>query len=504
MRTLHDFHGGIHPPENKVQSNRRPIRSAGIPPRLIIPLQQHIGAPAVCRVSPGDRVLKGERLADAQGRVSVPVHAPTSGIVHSIELHPVPHPSGEQDWCILLDSDGEDIWAPLTPCDDYTQRERDEILARIRDAGVAGMGGAGFPTEIKLHPPAHDKVNTLILNGAECEPYITADDRLMRERALEVVRGLEIMAWLLRPAECLIGIEDNKPEAIAALREAVSGTRIEIVVVPTKYPSGGEKQLVQILTGLEIPHGHIPADVGVMCQNVGTAVAVYRAVVLGEPLISRITTVTGEAVREAGNFEVLIGTPVEWLLARAGFMAERAERLVLGGPMMGFTLHDTATPITKTSNCVIAASASEMPVPAPAQACIRCSLCAQACPMELLPQQLYWFARAEDWTRAEHHNLFDCIECGACAYVCPSQIPLVQYYRHAKGEIRTLQAEQSKSDKARERFEARQARLAREAEEKEAKRRARAQAAAQAQAAKQPPTGSRPETPAPESASESP
>ncbi len=484
QRKLFDFHGGIHPEEHKQRSNQSPIASAPIAPKLYLPLQQHIGRPAKPIVEAGQKVLKGEVIAIAQGSISVSVHAPTSGTIDGIVTHAIAHPSGLTDQCIALTPDGQDRWCQLDPCEHYEQLSATEIQARVRAAGIAGMGGAGFPTEVKIHPPHHDKVATLILNAAECEPYITADDRLLRERADDVVKGMEIMAYVLEPGECLIGVEDNKPEAIEALRNAVAGTRIEVVVIPTKYPSGGEKQLIKILTDKEVPSGKIPADIGVVCQNVGTAAAVYRAVRYGEPLISRITTLTGDRIAQQGNVEVLLGTPIDWLLQQYGYQPDQPERLIMGGPMMGFTLSQVDTPIVKTTNCILAPSADELPLEMHAQACIRCGLCAEACPAELLPQQLYWFARGQEYDKAEHHNLFDCIECGACAYVCPSSIPLVHYYRHAKGEIRQQRLDQQKSDQARERFEARQERLEREQREKEAKRKARAEAAAKAQAAK--------------------
>ncbi|KAA1173731.1 electron transport complex subunit RsxC [Marinobacter salinexigens] len=484
MTQLWDFTGGIHPAENKQQSTTRGIRTATMPERLFLPLQQHIGAPAEPVVQVGDRVLKGQKIADITNGIGVPVHAPTSGVIENIAHHPVPHPSGMEDWCITLKPDGEEQWTPTSPVSDYKSLERDQVLKLIREAGIAGMGGAGFPTNIKLRPPRDRKVQTLILNGAECEPYITADDMTMREQAEEVVGGLKIMSWILRPERCVIGIEDNKPQAIERMAKAIEGTQIELAVIPTKYPSGGEKQLIRILTGMEVPSGGIPADIGVMCQNVGTARAVSRAVFEGKPLISRVITITGDAVRDPGNYEALIGTPVNSLLDQAGFDPARASRLVSGGPMMGFTLTSTEVPVTKTSNCVIAATDQELPAPPPEQPCIRCGQCADACPMELLPQQLFWYSRAEEFEKAEHMNLFDCIECGACSYVCPSSIPLVQYYRYAKGEIRVQKAEQLKADRARERFEARQARLEREQEEKELRRKERAKAAAEAQARK--------------------
>jgi len=501
MRQLWDFHGGIHPPENKSQSNQTAIQKLPLAGQFILPLSQHIGAPAKPLVATGEAVAKGQMLAAADGQISAPVHAPTSGTIAAIEQRIVPHPSGMPDTCLILQADGKDQWLPLVACDDYKTLSKKEILRRVSQAGIVGMGGAGFPTEVKLHPPANDKINSLILNGAECEPYITADDLLMQERAVEIIRGLEIMAFILEPEEALIGVEDNKPKAIAALREAAANTRIEIVVVPTKYPSGGEKQLIKILTGREVPHGHIPADIGVMCQNVATAAAVYRAIRYGEPLISRITTVVGETVAKPGNYDVLIGTPIAFLLTAAGWESngkddtgvqtsqhqqqiQGIERLIMGGPMMGFSLTDINLPVIKTTNCLLAASASEFADPAPEQACIRCGMCAEVCPAELLPQQLYWHARAEEFDKTEMYNLFDCIECGACSYVCPSHIPLVQYYRFAKDHIRAARIEQQKSDQARERFEFRQARLEREKQEKAAKRKARAEAAARAQAAK--------------------
>lgn len=483
-RKIFDFNGGIHPDQQKDISNQTPIEQAPIPPALYLPLQQHIGRPAKPIMEIGQRVLKGELIAEAQGAVSAGVHAPTSGTIEAIQDHSIAHPSGLTDRCIILTPDGKDEWCQLETSEHYENLSIAEIQKKVRAAGIAGMGGAGFPTEVKLHPPQEDKVQTLILNAVECEPYITADDRLMRERAEEIVKGMEIIAYVLQPGECLIGIEDNKPEAIAAMKAAVKGTRIEVVVVPTKYPSGGEKQLIKLLTNKEVPSGRIPADVGVMCQNVGTAHAIFRAVRYGEPLISRITTLTGEQFGKPGNVEVLLGTPIDWLIDQYGYTADSPERLIMGGPMMGFAMSNKDTPVVKTTNCILAPSQKEFPLTPPAQACIRCGLCAEACPAELLPQQLYWFSRAQEFEKAEHHNLFDCIECGACSYVCPSSIPLVHYYRHAKGEIKQQKLDQQKADKARMRHEARVAREEREAAEKEAKRQARAEAAAKAQAAK--------------------
>lgn len=473
-RLLFDFHGGIHPPQNKTLSNQRSIRPAPLPAQLILPLNMHLGAPAKPVVQIGDAVLKGQKIAEAQGAVSLPVHAPTSGKVVAIGPRPIQHPSGLDAPCIVIEPDGREQWCELHPLPDWrTCCPPSALIPRLREAGIAGMGGAGFPTAVKLSPRAEHPIEQLIINAVECEPYITADDMLMRERADQIIAGVEILRHILNPKEVIVGIEDNKPEAIEAMRRAATGTGIEIAVVPTKYPSGGEKQLIYMLTGKEVPSGGIPAQVGVVCHNTGTALAIHRAIVFGEPLISRVTTLTGKALREPGNMDVLLGTPVSALLDAAGADRSRIGRLVMGGPMMGFTLHSSAIPVVKTTNCILAATAEELPPPAPEQPCIRCGSCADVCPADLLPQQLFWYSKNQDLERAQQYNLMDCIECGACAYVCPSHIPLVQYYRFAKGEVRKEMAEQQKADRARQRFEARQDRLAKEQAEKEARRKAR-------------------------------
>lgn len=486
MGKVFAFHGGIHPPENKKQSTRTPIATAPIPAVLTVPIQQHIGIPAKVLVNVGDQVLKGQMIAAAEGRISASVHAPTSGKVVDISMQPVPHASGLSAQCVVIETDGQEQWSETQGLADYTALSKPELIDFIRDKGIAGMGGAGFPTDVKLHLGDDHIVNTLIINAAECEPYITADDMLMRERADRIVRGIEVIHHLLKPHHVVIGIEDNKAHAIRVLEEQLKGhpLNIDIVVVPTKYPSGGEKQLIKLLTGVEVPSGGIPADVGIVCQNVGTAAAISDAVFDGKPLISRIVTITGDAARKPQNFEALIGTPFDTLLEAADVDRNALSRLVCGGPMMGFTINDGSIPVIKTSNCVIAATADEMPPAPPAQACIRCGMCEQVCPAELLPQQLHWFAKSRELDKAKHHNLFDCIECGACAYVCPSSIPLVQYYRFAKSEIRNEEAEQRKAELAKQRFEARLARQEQEKLEKEARRKARAADAAKAQAQK--------------------
>ena len=475
MRKTRNFHGGIHPEEHKQQSLRYPIRQAGIPPQLVIPLSQSLGATAVPLVEPGQQVSKGEQIARAEGFTGVAEHAPSSGRVAAIEERPVAHPSGLPATCIVLDTDGRDQWVAHRGVDDFRQLKRAELLTMIRGAGIAGMGGAGFPAAVKLSAEHAVGIDTLIINGTECEPYITADEALMRERAAEVIHGTEILRHLVAAGETLIGVEDNKPEGIAALRRAAQGSGVEVVSFPTKYPSGGEKQLIQILTGKQVPSGGLPVDIQVVCQNIGTAIAVYRAVVLGEPLLSRITTLTGTALARPGNVEALTGTPISWLLEQAGYQPEHCSRLIMGGPMMGFTVTDPAAPITKTSTCLIAATETELPTAPPAQACIRCGLCSEACPVNLLPQQLYWFARGKEYEKLERHHLFDCIECGACSYVCPSHIPLVQYYRAGKAQILQLREDHERAERSQIRFEARQQRmekLAQARREKRAKRKA--------------------------------
>ncbi|WP_313383920.1 electron transport complex subunit RsxC [Pantoea sp.] len=465
---LWDFEGGIHPPEMKTQSNGTPLSQLPLPNHFIIPLKQHIGHEGEICVAPGDRVLRGQPLTFGTGRM-LPVHAPTSGTIDAIGQHMTAHPSGLSELCIFMSPDGEDRWARLEPMADYRQRERAAIVQRIHDAGVAGLGGAGFPTGTKLRGGLRG-VKTLIINAAECEPYITADDRLMQDYAAEVLEGCRILAWVLQAERVLIGIEDNKPEAIAALKQALGGERdLHIRVIPTKYPSGGAKQLTKILTGMEVPHGGRSTDIGVLMQNVGTAWAVKRAVIDGEPLTERVVTLTGEAIAQPRNVWSRIGTPISHLLHQVGFTPAPRQMVIMGGPLMGFTLPSLDVPVVKITNCILAPSASEMGNNDEEQSCIRCSACADACPANLLPQQLYWYSQGGDHDKARAHHIDDCIECGACAWVCPSNIPLVQYYRQEKAELRAIDLEAKRTAEAKARFEARQARLEREKLAREAK-----------------------------------
>ncbi|EOH6330837.1 electron transport complex subunit RsxC [Citrobacter koseri] len=456
-----DFDGGIHPPEMKTQSNGTPLRQVPLAPRFIIPLKQHIGAEGELCVNVGDRVLRGQPLTRGRGRM-LPVHAPTSGKVIAIAPHSTAHPSALAELSVMIDADGEDRWIERDGWADYQRRSREELITRIHQFGVAGLGGAGFPTGVKLQGGG-DKIETLIINAAECEPYITADDRLMQDCAAQVVEGIRILAHILQPREILIGIEDNKPQAISMLRAVLADAHdIALRVIPTKYPSGGAKQLTQILTGKQVPHGGRSSDIGVLMQNVGTAYAVKRAVIDGEPITERVVTLTGESVSRPGNVWARLGTPVSHLLNDAGFCSSADQMVIMGGPLMGFTLPWLDVPVVKITNCLLAPSATEMGETPEEQGCIRCSACADACPADLLPQQLYWFSKGQQHDKATAHNIADCIECGACAWVCPSSIPLVQYFRQEKAEIYAIAQEEKRAAEAKARFEARQARLERE------------------------------------------
>jgi electron transport complex protein RnfC len=464
---LWTFNGGVHPPPHKSESNRETTRPARLPKRLILPLHQHIGEPAKAAVQVGDHVLKGQLIAHANGYVSAALHAPSSGRVSDIGDYPVPHPSGLSAPCIVIDTDGEERWIERPSTQDYTRIDPSHLRNMIREAGIVGLGGAGFPAFIKLNPGASKTIDTLILNGVECEPYITCDDRLMRERAGEILNGLRIMRHALHARECIIAIEDNKPEAYEIMREAAVGEAgVRVALLPTIYPQGSEKQLIKVVTGKEVPSNGLPLHIGIVMHNVGTAYAVYRALQHGEPLISRYVTVTGDAVKQPRNLEVLFGTSVLDLLDECGADLGDIDRIIMGGPMMGFALHTVNTPVVKTANCILATTTAATPRAQPAMPCIRCGACMDACPANLLPQQLYWYAHAKDFHRIQEYKLFDCIECGCCSYVCPSHIPLVQYYRFAKAEIWSQEHEKEKAELARKRHESRQQRLEREKNER--------------------------------------
>jgi H+/Na+-translocating ferredoxin:NAD+ oxidoreductase subunit C len=468
------FHGGIHPPEQKFITNNKPIRNLPLPDTLILPLKQHIGQQGELLVKMGDKVLKGQALTHAQQPMAVPIHAPTSGTIVRIANAVIAHPSGLSEPCLFLKADGKDQWLKRNICPQYTKLSSQELIAKIANAGIAGMGGAGFPTHIKVSAKA---VKYLVINAAECEPYITADDLLMREHSSEIVEGIKILNHILSPEQILIGIEDNKPEAIAALQQATENlANIHVCILPTKYPTGGEKQLIKILTGLEVPQGALPNALGIVVQNIATCFAVADAVINDTPLIRRVVTLTGDAIAKPQNVWGLLGTPIHHLLSHCEYQVQKPERLIMGGPLMGYSLPSSDIAITKTSNCILAPSISELASKNQEIDCIRCGQCSDVCPSQLLPQELQWFAKAKDQEQLKKFNLFDCIECGACAYVCPSQIPLVHYYRIAKAEIRQQQIQDLKAEKAKARFEARKVRLIKEKLKREEKHQKAAEA----------------------------
>ncbi|GGF72065.1 electron transport complex subunit RsxC [Alteromonas lipolytica] len=481
QQKLWTFPGGVHPDGRKHLSNQTAIDTLPLPEQLLIPLKQHIGTAGSCLVTTGDSVLKGQVLTSSPNPFAVPVHAPTSGKVSAIEERTTAHPSGLAELCIVIEPDGNDTWAELAPIENYQQQDKAVLLAAICEAGIAGMGGAGFPTHIKS--TARKPVEFLIINGIECEPYITADDRLMREYGWQIRQGIDILMHLIGPKVVVVAIEDNKPEAFKAMQKVCEDcAAIRVVQIPTKYPAGGEKQLIQVITGREVPRQGLPADVGVMMFNVGTCYAIADAILYGKPLIQRVVTITGEAVLKPQNVWALIGTPVQTLLNKAQYQIKKQKvpTVIMGGPMMGFTLPSVNVPVVKITNCLLVPAKKELNLNQRELACIRCSACADACPVSLLPQQMYWHSKAGELDKAQEYNLFDCIECGACAYVCPSEIPLVHYYRKAKSQIRIQRDEKEKAEKSRQRFEARKARLEKEQQEREAKHKQAAAARKQA------------------------
>jgi electron transport complex protein RnfC len=475
IRKLFDFHGGVNLRQHKKETTQHPVQTAALPKRLILPLHQHIGHPAEPVVAVGDKVFKSQLIARPVSDISAAVHASSSGKVVDICEHDIPHPSGLKAPCIIIETDGFDRSRRESV---RTHNLNDLSPAQIRNiihqAGIVGLGGAGFPATIKLNP-GDKKVETLIINGAECEPYITCDEMLIREQAVEIIEGVLIMRQALQASRCVIAIENRKFKTLDIMNKMVARSGydfIEVVAVPTVYPAGGEKQLIQVITGQEVPSQGLPIDIGVVCQNIATAYAACRAVEHGEPLISRYVTIAGSVVKPR-NLEVRIGTPISDLIEQCGGNRQTLSKLIIGGPMMGFALHNDDVPVVKTTNCILVNSViADVPLPSrsvSAMPCIRCGACADACPMNLLPQQLYWYAKAKDFDKVQEYDLFDCIECGCCDYVCPSHIPLVQYYRFAKTEIWNQEREKQFADYSRQRHEFHNYRLEREKQEREAR-----------------------------------
>lgn len=475
MLQLFKFKGGVKPETHKAPSLQAAIGTAPIPAQLIVPLHQSIGGTPQPLVKAGDKVLKGQRIGEADKWVSAAVHAPTSGSVIAVETRLAAHPSGLPTLSVIIEPDGRDEWIDRNPVD-YTTLAPERVRELLRDAGVVGLGGAVFPSHAKLSAAKSVPMEELVINGAECEPFMTCDDLLMRERAESIVRGISIFRDMLEPRRVLIGIEDNKPEAFQAMQQAVKnlGKDFEVIAVPTRYPAGGAKQLIRVLTGKEVPASTRSPEMGVQCFNVATAYSAWKALALGEPVISRIITLTGN-VTAPRNWETLLGTPLRDFV-RLGEPKSDTTGYIMGGPMMGFEIPGLDAPMVKAANCIIASSPGLFPPPAPEMPCIRCGSCAQACPHELQPFELYWFSRSRNFGKTQEYHLFDCIECGCCSYVCPSHIPLVQYFRFAKSEIWARERDKNQADAAKARFEFRNERDERDKAEK-AERLAKAAAA---------------------------
>jgi len=472
---LYRFPGGLKLRHHKQVACRDPLTRPALPEALYLPLQQHQGPAGELLVEPGAHVLKGQPLSRANTDREVPVHAPTSGTVITTRHWPVSWPPGSEAECLVIEPDGEDTWCERKPLADWHAAEPAALIEQVRNAGLAGLGGAMFPTAAKLRGD-WQQVHTLILNGSECEPYISCDEMLMRERPEAIVEGGLILARALGADQVVIAIEDQMGAVDRSLRGVLAthdpGNRCRIVEVTTIYPEGGEKQLIQVLTGAEVPHDGLPQDLGLVCLNVGTAAAARDAVVDGTPVIERIVTVSGPGIEHPRNLITLLGTPVHGLLQAAGGVNGDIDRLVLGGPMSGLPLGSDRIPVTKGSNCILVLRRQDVEREQPVMPCINCGECVRVCPASLLPQELYKYIKAGNHEQAEALNLDDCIECGCCAHVCPSHIPLVDWYRHGKGVLRERGIEDARARNARQRFEAREKRLA---EQKQQRRRQREQ-----------------------------
>ncbi len=429
------FERGIHPDEAKRLTEKFSIVQAKLPQRVVIPLVQHIGAPTKQEVNIGDEVKCGQLIGSPTSFVCAPVHSSISGKV--IAVSDFPQPSGRMVSSIVIESDGKDETVAFDDTPGYMDLSPDEMKERIRNAGIVGLGGAAFPTSVKLSPPKEKPIDTVILNGAECEPYLTADHRLMVEKPAEIVNGLKIIMKALGVSEGHIGIESNKPDAIKIMEEATSGEP-DITVWPlkVKYPQGAEKMLIKAIKGREVPSKGLPMDVGVVVQNVGTALAIYDAVRFNKPLIERVVTVTGKGVREHKNFMVRIGTLISELIEQCGGLTDDAAKVISGGPMMGFAQWSLDVPVVKGTSGILVQTKDECISSDDYRQCIRCGNCIDICPMGLNPSMLSILSEKGHYEETKEYNIFDCFECGSCAFVCPSNRPMVQFMRLAKSQVK--------------------------------------------------------------------
>lgn len=427
---LKTFVGGVHPYDGKELSKDVAIKEVLPKGDMVYPVSQHIGAPANPIVAVGDNVLKGQMIAEAGGFVSSPIYSSVSGKVKAIENRRVA--TGDMVKCIVIENDGNFIETGFETVDDVTKLSKEEIIEKVKNAGVVGMGGAGFPTHVKLSPKEPDKIEYIIVNGAECEPYLTSDYRRMLENPEELIGGLKIILQLFDNAKGIIGIEDNKPDCIEKLTQLTSGeSRIEVCPLKTKYPQGGERQLIFAATGRAINSKMLPADAGCIVDNVETIIAIYNAVKNGLPVMKRISTVTGDAVKNPSNFLYSIGTSYQELIDAAGGFKSQPEKIISGGPMMGFAMFDLNVPVTKTSSSILALTRDEVAENEPT-ACIRCGRCVQACPGNLVPQKMAQAAMHNDYDTFVKLNGMECYECGSCTYVCPAKRPLTQTFKQAR------------------------------------------------------------------------
>ncbi len=448
------FRGGIKLPPYKVIPAQQDLQQAVLPSRIKIPLRQAAGAAARPLVKPGDPVRKGQLIAAAAGPAGVPLYAGASGRVSEIARYPLPDPAGTKTGCIVIETDGKDTWAETwPPVTDYASLSPLAVQQKIRASGIAGPGGAGFPAAVKAAPGPG--IELLILNAAEPEPGIGCDESLIRHRSGAVIKGFEILAYALQANDRVIAIEEHRAELIGILQKAIrdyAGTDIRLMCLSDLYPAGAERPLIKAITGLDVPAGGLPADIGVACYQVGAAVAVKQAIMDSEPLLSRVVTLTGPGIRRPANLEVVIGAPINELISRHGGYSNEFEALLIGGPLTGFRLQDEAAPVLGTTHCLFAAGRSAA---ATAElACIRCGECAEVCPTGLQPQQLYRHSKTFSPARLQAYRLFDCTECGCCAYVCPSHIPLLDYYRPAKARLSALQQREREARRNKARFEA--------------------------------------------------